>query len=154
MEGSRKELSMKSHRWLALAILTALPAGAASLLVLNKGDNTLATVDAATLQVKGRVPSGPDPHEVIASADGRLAYISNYNQGNGAASTISVVDLVAQKALQPLDLGALTRPHGLTLAGGKLYFTAEGAKVIGRYDAAGGKIDWVMGTGQNRTHMV
>ncbi len=87
-----------------------------------------------------------------ASADGRLAYISNYNQGNRAANTISVVDLVARKALPAIDLGALSRPHGLTMAGGKLYFTAEGAKVIGHYD--GGKIDWVMGTGQNRTHMV
>src|SRR5579862_3085567 len=120
----------------------------------QQGDNTLATVDAATLQVKGRVPSGPDPHEVVASADGKVAYISNYNQGNGAASTISVVDLVAQRALPPIDLGALTKPHGLTIQGGKLYFTAEGAKVIGRYDAGAGKIDWVMGTGQNRTHMV
>ena len=70
-------------------------------------------------------PSGPDPHEVVASADGRVAYISNYNQGNGAANTISVVDLVAQKALPPIDLGALSRPHGLTLAGGKLYFHSE-----------------------------
>ncbi|MBS1857627.1 MAG: YncE family protein [Acidobacteria bacterium] len=127
---------------------------ASLLLVLNKGDNTLAIVDAATLQVKGHVPSGPDPHEVVASADGRLAYISNYTQGNGAASTLSVVDLAAQKALTPVDLGALTRPHGLTVAQGKVYFTAEGAKVIGRYDPASGKVDWVLGTGQNRTHMV
>jgi YVTN family beta-propeller protein len=139
---------------LALCANVFCAEAASLLLVLNKGDNTLAIVDAATLQVKGHVPSGPDPHEVVASADGRTAYISNYNQGNGAASTISVVDLVGQKALPPIDLGALARPHGLTLAGGKLYFTAEGAKVIGRYVAATGKIDWVMGTGQNRTHMV
>ena len=128
--------------------------GASLLLVLNKGDNTLATVDVATFKVKGRVPSGPDPHEVIASADGRLAFISNYNRGNGASSTLSVADLVGQKALAPIDLGALTRPHGLTLADGKLYFTAEGAKVIGRYDPATSKIDLVLGTGQDRTHMV
>jgi YVTN family beta-propeller protein len=140
---------------IACALCTALSAGAASLLlVLNKGDNTLATVDAATLEVKGHVPSGPDPHEVIAPTDGRRAYISNYTQGNGAASTLSVVDLAAQKALPPIDLGALTRPHGLTLAGGKIYFTAEGAKVFGRWDPATAKVDLVIGTGQNRTHMV
>ncbi len=40
------------------------------------------------------------------------------------------------------------------MAGGKLYFTAEGAKVVGRYDPATEKIDWVIGTGQDRTHMV
>ncbi len=140
---------------LALLLWAGVPSWAASfLLVLNKGDNTLAIVDASTLAVKGHVPSGPDPHEVVASADGRLAYISNYTQGNGAASTLSVVDLTARKQLPPIDLGALTRPHGLTLSQGKIYFTAEGAKVTGRFDPVSNKIDWVVGTGQNRTHMV
>jgi YVTN family beta-propeller protein len=69
-------------------------------------------------------------------------------------TTIAVVDLVTQKALAPIDLGALRSPHGLVFAGGKLYFTAEAAKVVGRYDPATQKIDWVIGTGQNRTHMV
>ena len=41
------------------------------------------------------VPVGDDPHEVIASADGRTAYISNY--GCGAFHTLTVIDLVAQK---------------------------------------------------------
>ncbi len=139
---------------LAAVAFCACAHGASLLLVLNKGDHTLAIVDAATLEVKGRVSSGPDPHEVIASPDGRVAWISNYMQGNGAQNTISVVDLVARKALAPIDLGALSRPHGLAWADGQLYFTAEGAKVIGRYDPATGKINWVMGTGQNRTHML
>ncbi|HVW10297.1 MAG TPA: hypothetical protein VHC90_17035 [Bryobacteraceae bacterium] len=150
---------MLRHTRLLPAVLlvfsTAILASAAPLLlVLNKGNNTLAVVDAATLKVKGTIPSGPDPHEVTASADGRVAYISNYMQGNGAASTLSVADLAGLKALPPVDLGALTRPHGLTLSQGKIYFTAEGAKVVGRLDPATNRIDWVMGTGQNRTHMV
>jgi YVTN family beta-propeller protein len=37
---------------------------------------------------------------------------------------------------------------------GKLYFTAEANKVFGSYDPASGKVDWIMGTGQDRTHMV
>jgi YVTN family beta-propeller protein len=91
---------------------------------------------------------------VVASADGKLAYITNYNAGNGVPNSISVVDLVAMKALPPIDLGALGRPHGIAFAGDKVYFTAEGAKVVGRYDPATRKIDWVIGTGQDRTHMV
>ena len=71
-----------------------------------------------------------------------------------AFHVLSVIDLVGQKALPDIDLGALNGPHGLDFMGGKLYFTAEGAKVIGRYDPATAKVDWVMGTGQNRTHMV
>ena len=124
------------------------------LLVINKGDNTLAIIDAATLNVLGTAPTGPDPHEVVASADGKLAYITNYNAGNGFASSLSVVDLVARTALPPIDLGALARPHGITLSDGKIYFSAEGAKVVARYDPATRKVDWVIGTGQDRTHMV
>jgi YVTN family beta-propeller protein len=136
-------------------LLVARAAAAADLLLaINKGDNTLAIIDAATLNVLGTAPTGPDPHEVVASSDGKLAYITNYNAGNGFASSLSVVDLVARRALPPIDLGALTRPHGITLSDGKIYFTAEGAKVVGRYDPSARKVDWVIGTGQDRTHMV
>lgn len=151
---------MKAPILLTLAgIATAIALSAQSqsapssaLLVLSKGDLTLSTVDPATLKVLGRVPSGPDPHEVIASADGRMAYISNY--GGGSFNTITPVDLVAQKALEPIQLGAIRGPHGVVFAGGKLWFTAEGSKVIGRYDPAIKQIDLVLGTGQNRTHML
>ena len=140
---------------LAASVLTAAPhaqtQSSASLLVLAKSDQMLAIVDPVTLKVLGRVPSGPDPHEVVASTDGRVAYISNYN---GGGNIITVADLVAMKALPPIDLGPLRAPHGLTFVGGKLWFTAEGAKVIGSYDPATSKIDWVLGTGQNRTHMI
>jgi YVTN family beta-propeller protein len=136
-------------------ISTMTPAGQAPgtgyLVVLAKADRTLSVVDPATLKVLGRVPSGPDPHEVVASADGRFAYISNYN---GGTNIISVVDLGALKALPPIDLGPLRAPHGLAFAGGKLWFTAEAAKAIGTYDPASAKVDWVLGTGQNRTHMI
>jgi YVTN family beta-propeller protein len=125
--------------------------GAGTLLVLAKSDRTLSVVDPATLNVIGRVPSGPDPHEVVASADGRFAYIANYNGGN---NIISVVDLGALKPVAPIDLGPLRAPHGLAYAGGKLWFTAEAAKAIGSYDPAAAKVDWVLGTGQNRTHMI
>ena len=125
---------------------------ASSLLVLSKSDTTLSIVDPVTLKVLARMPSGPDPHEVVASADGKFAYVSNY--GGGAYNTITVVDLVARKTLAPIDLGALRGPHGLMFVGGKVWFTAEAGKVIGSYDPATQKIDLVLGTGQNRTHMI
>ena len=133
-----------------LAVQTP-PAASGSLLVLAKSDQTLSVVDPSTFKVLGRVPSGPDPHEVAVSSDGRIAYIANYN---GGGNIITPVDLVQMKALTPIDLGPLRAPHGLTFVGGKLWFTAEAAKVIGSYDPATSKVDWVLGTGQNRTHMI
>ena len=123
-----------------------------SLLALSKRNHTLAIVDPATLQVIARAPVGPDPHEVIASSDGRTAYVSIY--GGGRYHELSVVDLIAQNALPNIDTGALDGPHGLAFVGGKVWFTAEGAKAVARYDPTTARVDWIMGTGQNRTHMI
>jgi YVTN family beta-propeller protein len=137
----------------ALLCTLALPASSqTTLLALSKRDHTLAAIDPTTLKVLYKLPVGPDPHEVIASTDGTCAYVSNY--GFGAFHTLAVLDLVHRVALPSIDLGPLNGPHGLTFVGGKLYFTAEAAKVIGSFDPATAKVDWILGTGQNRTHMI
>jgi YVTN family beta-propeller protein len=142
---------------LVLLLLVARSANAqtaadSALLILAKEDNSLLIVDPASLKVTAKLPVGPDPHEVIASPDGTTAYISNY--GGGAYNTLSVVDLAAKKVLPAIDLGALRGPHGLAFVGGRVWFTAEAAKAIGSYDPATKRVDWIMGTGQNRTHMI
>lgn len=133
-------------------IVQAEDTPANALLILAKQDGMLLIVDPANLRVIAHIPVGKDPHEVIASTDGKMAYASNY--GSGAFNTLAVVDLVAQKALPSIDLGALRGPHGLTFVGGKAWFTAEGSKAIGSYDPATKSVDWILGTGQNRTHMI
>ena len=122
------------------------------LLALSKGDHTLAIVNSATLKVIARVPVGPDPHEVVASDDGKMAYVTN--TGGGRAYEINVIDLVAQKALANIDTRPLIGPHGIMFVNGKVWFSAEGSKSVGRFDPATNKLDWSMGTGQERTHMV
>jgi YVTN family beta-propeller protein len=133
-------------------VLQAQNTPADSLLVLSKAEQTLAIVDPSSLKSIARIPVGKDPHEVTASTDGKTAYVSNY--GGGAYNTLAVVDLVGQKALPAIDLGVLRGPHGLMFVAGKAWFTAEAAKAIGSYDPATQKIDWILGTGQNRTHMI
>ena len=67
---------------------------------------------------------------------------------------ISVIDLDAQTELRRLDIGPGSAPHDVRFAGGKLYFTAEGYKVIGRYDPRRDQVDWLLGIGQDGTHML
>jgi YVTN family beta-propeller protein len=124
------------------------------LLVLEKEDRSLAIVDPAALKIVGRAPAGEDPHEVVASQDGTRAYISNYGGFSTPQKTLSVVDLASEQALPPIDLGPLRAPHGLDMVSGKVYFTAEGSKVIGSYNPDVNQIEWVVGTGQDRTHML
>jgi DNA-binding beta-propeller fold protein YncE len=66
---------------------TAQSTPRASLLALSKQDHTLSIIDPADMHVVARVPVGDDPHEVIASADGKTAYVSNY--GFGAFHTLA-----------------------------------------------------------------
>ena len=139
---------------LLMTLALCLPAAAQHrLLVLNKSDHTLAVVDPATMRVTGTVGVGRGPHEVVTSADGRTAYVANYGDQQ-PNNSLSIVDLATMKETKRVDLGALVRPHGLVMAGGKVYFTSEASRTVARYDPATDKVDWIAGTGQSATHML
>jgi YVTN family beta-propeller protein len=123
------------------------------LVALNKADNTLAIIDASTMKITGKVTVGDSPHEVVLSTDGMTAFVANYG-AQTPGSSISVIDTAAAKEIRRFDVSPLMRPHGLQFLGGKLYFTSETNRLIARYDPAANKIDWIMGTGQNGSHMV
>jgi YVTN family beta-propeller protein len=136
-----------------LILAASALAPAQTLLVLNKEDATLAIVDPRSNKILARIPTGEAPHEIAASTDGKLAFAANYGSKT-PGNTISVIDLVNKKELRRVDLGPLRKPHGIAYFDGKVYFTAELNKLIGRYDPAVNQIDWLLGTGQNSTHMV
>lgn len=138
--------------FISLTSCDAQSVAGVSLLALSKKDHKLAIVDPVSLKVIASIPVGSDPHEVIASADGKTAYVSIY--GGGSLHTLNVIDLVSQKRGKDIDTRPLFGPHGLTFVDGKVWFTAEGSKAIARYDPATGQLDWSMGTGQDRTHMI
>lgn len=155
---NRKQVALPKTAWLMLLMMAATFAVAQTpspaLLILDKDDSKLAIIDPVSLKVVGRVPAGDDPHEVVVSDDGTLAFVSNYGAFGKPLHTISVIDLVHQQALPAIDLGPLVAPHGLDAANGKIYFTAEMSKAIGRIDPTTRQVEWVLGLGQNRTHMV
>lgn len=133
-----------------LSAATTLPAGA--LLIISKTDHALEIRDPNTFAISARVPLGPDPHEIAVTPDGHTAFISN--PGYGALRRIDVIDLLAGEAKAPLDTAPLLGPHGLAVVDGRLWFTAQGSKAIGRLDPERHAVDWIMGTGQDTTHML
>ena len=136
----------------ALLFMTAIPgaqAPASLLLVLNKNDATLSTIDPVSGKTMATVPTGPNPHEVTTSADGRLAITTNYG-GN----SLSVIDIGARKEVQRVALPDLGQPHGIATVGGIAVFTAEGNRSVAGYDPATNRIAWRFATRQNGTHMV
>ena len=138
--------------WLALVVVANAAAAqtgtGARLLVLLRNASALAIVEPASGKVLGRVPVGRDPHEVAVTPDGLTAFVASPSEG------ISVIDVKAMKELRRVDTGAFSAPHDVLFAGGKLYFTAEGFKTIGRYDPAANKIEWMLGIGQDGTHLL
>jgi DNA-binding beta-propeller fold protein YncE len=78
-------------------------AGKPLLLVLCKAENQLALVDSDSMKLLTKLPTGIGPHEVAASADGKIAFVSNYGDQKAPGSTLSVFDLVERKPLRTVD---------------------------------------------------
>lgn len=120
----------------------------ARLLVLLRDASALAVVDPAAGTVLGQVATVQGPHEVAATPDGKLAFVASPSDG------ISVIDLETMTELRRLDVGRGSVPHDVRFAGGRLYFTVEGYKAIGRYDPEADEVDWLLGLGQDGAHMM
>jgi YVTN family beta-propeller protein len=118
-----------------------------ALLVGEKSGALLAIVDPVTLEIVARVPANPNPHEV--ATDGRYAYVTN-----SGAEKITVIDLMTQSQVEGIDLNPLSSIHGIWMAGGNIYFANERSRTIARYHPESEGIDWVLGTGQKRSHML
>src|SRR4051794_33442642 len=82
------------------------------LLVLEKEAASLAFLDPESGKVLGRIPVGESPHEIVASPDGKLAFVANYGSRN-LGTSISVIDIPARKELRRVDVSPLRKPHGL-----------------------------------------
>ena len=133
-----------------------------SLLVAQKGDHSLAIIDPASGKVEASVPEGGvTGHEVIASPDGRLAFVPIYgNSGVGKPGTdgsnVVVVDLAAKKVVGSIGLEHGVRPHCPMIGpkDGMLYVTTELDKTVTVIDPKTLKIVGTIPTGQAESHML
>lgn len=132
------------------------------LLVANKAEQTLGIVDPQSGRQMATVPEGGiTGHELVASPDGKLAYVPIYgNSGVGKPGTdgsnMVVIDLSTRKVTGNLDFGRGVRPH-CPLFGpkdGMLYVTTELDKTISVIDPKSLKIVGTIPTGQAESHML
>lgn len=132
---------------------TIAPGTPHCLLVTSRDTGELVLVRSSNLAVAARIGVGEGPHEVVASADGRYAYVANYGL-QSPGNSISVIDLDRQRETHRIDLGALRRPHGLALIGDALFVTAEVNRAVARVDVATRSITEVFGLGVDVAHMI
>ena len=132
------------------------------LLVCNKGDHTLGLIDPVAGKMLATVPeNGVTGHEVVASPDGRRAFVPIYgNAGVGRAGTdgqlIRVVDLERRAVVGTIDLGRGMRPHCAVMGpkNGLLYVTTERENSITVVDPQTLKVVGTIPTGQAESHML
>ena len=153
-----------SAAWPALVCL-AIPAALAQqprLLVAEKGGQSLAIIDPTNGSVLASVPEGGiTGHEVIASADGKLAFVPIYgNSGVGKPGTdgtsIAVIDIPSHKVVGNIAFDHGIRPHCPMIGprDGRLYVTTELDKTITIIDPKTLKIIGTLPTGQPESHML
>ena len=132
------------------------------LLVANKGDHTLGLIDTVAGKMIATVPEdGVTGHEVVASPDGKFAYVPIYgNAGVGRAGTdgqlIRVIDLEKRAVSGTIDLGKGLRPHCAVIGpkNGLLYVTTEIENTVTVIDPQTLKVVETIPTGQPESHML
>jgi len=132
------------------------------LLVANKGDQTMGIIDpSAGQQVATVAEDGVTGHELVASPDGRFAYVPIYgNSGVGSPGTdgslIRVINLATRQITGTVDFGKGVRPHCAVIGpkNGLLYVTTELSNSITVIDPATLKIIGSVPTGQPESHML
>src|ERR1700747_2259880 len=86
------------------------------LLIANKGDRALGIVDVIAGKQVALIPEGGvTGHEVIASKDGKTAFVPIYgDSGVGKAGSdgqsMAVIDLVSRNVISTVDFGKALRP--------------------------------------------
>ncbi len=138
------------------AVLLAGAAGARAdtLVVLNKSDATASLIDLDRGSAVATLPTGQGPHEVDVSADGRLALVANYG-AQVPGSTLTLIDVPGARVVRTIDLAPHRRPHGVRwLDGRRAAVTSEDSKALLVVDTEAGKVEAVISTGQEVSHMV
>ena len=150
----------------AAACAVAMPAGAQTLIVLEKSGFQADLVDPSTGNVLVKLPTGQGPHEVAISPDGRTAYIPDYGAfavyppgdqtHSKLGNTITVIDLEKRTVKAKFDVAPHTGPHDVLVSrdGKYLWVTTETPMALMELDAASGKLLHLWPTKQDRVHMV
>jgi YVTN family beta-propeller protein len=149
---------------LSMTALALAPGSRAAglLLAANKGDQTLSIIDPIGGTQLAAVPEdGVTGHEVVASPDGKRAFVPIYgNSGVGKAGSdgtlIRVIDIASKQVTGTIDFGKGIRPHCAVIGpkNGLLYVTTELDRTITVIDPETQKIIGAIPTGQPESHML
>jgi YVTN family beta-propeller protein len=134
------------------------------MLVANQRSATVTVIDPATNQITASIPEKTGEvwgHELIASPDGKTAYVPVYgSSGVGVPGIdgheILVLDLPARAIREHIDFGHGVRPHCIQYDSnsGLYYVTTEIDQTISILDPSTNAIVGSIPTGSDQSHML
>lgn len=155
----------------ALGVASALPlawarrAQAAApqrgvLAVVEKGTGGVVFYRVPDGERLGQVPLGTQPHEMVADAGGRFAYVGGYGVkgwqfGGEGGHQLWVIDLEGRRLARTIDLSPHRRWHGMRMdSKGRLYALSETDSLLARFDtpASADSPDRMIPVGGARSH--
>jgi YVTN family beta-propeller protein len=137
-----------------VALLVASPSHASDrLFVVSKQKRTLEVYDAESGRQLLEIAVEGEPHEVVVSPDGNLAYVADFE---GIKNTLSVVDVTAGKVAATVNMAPSYKPHGMDLNadGSRLYVTCEASRVVVEFDTAARKVLRRFPVNEHATHVL
>ena len=127
-----------------------------TLVVTNKSPSKATIIDVGSGRTLATLPTGAGPHEVVLSANGTWAVVTDYagTPGNPGKS-LTVINVPQQRVEKTIDLGQYTRPHGIAFLPGDslVVVTSESTGNIVVVNLRSGAMRAIATTGQG-SHMV
>jgi DNA-binding beta-propeller fold protein YncE len=127
-----------------------------TLVVTNKTPSTATIVDVASGRILATLPTGPGPHEVALSSDGRTAVVTDYSGPPGTRKTLTVLDVPGLRVVRTIDLGSYTAPHGIVFLPGDslVAVSSEASRNVVVVHVGEGVVRRAIGTRAGGSHMV
>src|SRR5947209_16914671 len=106
---------LRALGFLALVLVPLTASARETMLVVQKGDDSVGLYDPASGEALATIAVGTKPHEVVLSADGQRAYVTlygvdRYTETTEGGQAIAVVDLAERRKVGEVDLGRFRRP--------------------------------------------
>ncbi len=147
-------LAIAGGTWSVAGAAPETSAISGTLLVGNKGEDSLSFIDLETGLETARRNTGHQPHEIAISPNGRLAAVVSYG-----GETIDIFDIAARDKIETISLAPSKRPHGIIwLDDGRIIATTEGSDNITIVSPPTGEAQqreiYALATGQKGSHML
>ncbi|HEV3105191.1 MAG TPA: beta-propeller fold lactonase family protein [Trinickia sp.] len=133
LSGAKRASAAIAAALFAVAGLLAPAAHANNVIVLNSGEATLALIDEATHQVVGKVPTGKEPHHLMATPDNKSLIVAD-----SVSNNLMFVDPKTGKVQHTLE--GIEDPYQIGFSPDRRWFVTTGLRLdrldIYHYDDA------------------